>query len=290
MKITTFVVGVVLLAAASAGAQSAAWPSEGPPRPLPAHAVQFPAYDVQSLPNGLRVVAVVQHEQPAVTMRLLVRAGSASDPLNKLGLAHLTAAVLDQGTTTRSAQQIADSIDFIGGAEGTGAGTDLSYLNVVVMKDSFDFGMQLLSDMARHPAFSPAEIDRQRQQMLSGIQVSDQDPSWVANAVFDRLVYGFHPYGMPDTGTPGTIAAIGRDDLVAFHAKYFAPNNAILAVVGDVTVDEAVAEATKVFGDWAPHAVVPDHYADPPDATRRLIVAGSRTASEFRPSPGQPRP
>ena len=272
MKVRALAVGVALLVAASARAQSAAWPSERPPRPLPAHDVAFPPYDVQALPNGLKVVAVIQHEQPAVTMRLLVRAGSASDPPNKLGLAHLTAALLDQGTTTETAQQIADAIDFIGGAEGTGAGTDLSYLNVVVMKDSFDVGMQLLSDMTRHPAFAPAEIDRQRQQMLSGIQVSQQDPSWVANAVFDRLVYGFHPYGLPDTGTPETIGAITRDDLVAFHQKYFAPNNAILAVVGDVTVDEAVAEAKKIFGDWARRDVAPERYADPPEATRRLIV------------------
>ena len=90
---------------------------------------------------------------------------------------------------------------------GTGAGTDLSYLNMVVMKDSFEAGLRMLSDMARHPAFSPAEIDRQRQQMLSGLQVSFEDPDYVANAVFDRLVYGFHPYGLPQTGTPDTIAA-----------------------------------------------------------------------------------
>jgi zinc protease len=214
----------------------------------------------------------MQHEQPAVSMRLLVRAGSASDPKDKLGLAHLTASLLDQGTTTKSAQEIADTIDFIGGAEGTGAGTDLSYLNMVVMKDSFDLGTRLLSDMARHPAFSPGEIERQRAQMLSGMQVSDQDPSWVANAVFDRLVYGFHPYGLPDTGTRETISAITRDDLAAFHETYFAPNNAILAIVGDVTAQEAFDEATAVFGDWKRIDVPKAAAMAPPDPTRRVIV------------------
>ncbi|MGE5245003.1 MAG: insulinase family protein [Betaproteobacteria bacterium] len=260
------------LCGAAASAQTSSWPSEGPPGPLPTHDVKFPPYEIRKLPNGLQVVVVLQHEEPAVSMRLLIRAGSASDPKAKLGVAHLAASLLDQGTTTKSAQAIADTIDFIGGAEETGAGTDLSFLNMIVMKDSFDLGMRMLSDMTRHPAFAPAEIDRQRAQMLSGMEVSDQDPSWVANAVFDRLVYGFHPYGLPDTGTRETIAAIARDDLVAFHDAYFAPNNAILAIVGDVTAQEAFDEATAVFGDWAAHPIPKQTYIAPPDPTRRVIV------------------
>jgi zinc protease len=109
--------------AALAGAQEK-WPSEGPPRPLAAHDVRFPPYSLQTLPNGLQVVAVLHHEQPVISMRLLIRAGGSSDPKNKLGLARLSASLLDQGTTTMSAEELADAIDFIGGAMGTGAGTD----------------------------------------------------------------------------------------------------------------------------------------------------------------------
>ena len=83
------------------------WPSEFPPRPLPARDVKFPPYEMQTLPNGLQVVAVLHHEQPAVSMRLLVRAGSSSDPRGKIGLAHLATSLLDQGTTTKSAQEMA---------------------------------------------------------------------------------------------------------------------------------------------------------------------------------------
>src|SRR5690242_4869165 len=130
----------------------------------------------------------------------------------------------------------------------TGAGTDLSYLSILVMKDSFERGLQMLSDMARRPAFAPEEIARQKQQLLSSLQVSFEDPDFIANAVFDRLVYGFHPYGLPQSGTPETLASITRDDMVAFHEKYFVPNNAILAVVGDVTAEEAFASVRRVFG------------------------------------------
>ena len=263
---------------AAAGAQTIDWPSERPPRPLPARSVKFPPYEVQTLGNGLKVIAVLHHEQPVVSMRLLIKAGSSLDPKDKLGLVHMVASLLDQGTTTKTAQQMADQIDSIGGMMGAGAGTDLSFINMVVMKDSFDVGMAMLNDMARNPAFAPAELDRQRQQILSGLQVSLQDPGYVADAVFDRLVYGFHPYGLPQTGTPETIAAITQKDLVAFHDRYFAPNNAILAVVGDVTADEAFAEAKKVFGDWERKDVDARRFIDPPEATRRVVVVNKPDA------------
>jgi zinc protease len=267
-----------LLNAASAGGQTRSWPTESPPRPLTARDTKFPPFEIQALPNGLQVVAVLHHGQPAVTMRLLIRAGSASDPKDKLGLARLTASLLDQGTATKSAQEMNDQIDFIGGSMGASAGTDLTFAHIVVMKDSFETGMRMLSDMARHPAFAQSELDRQRQQTLSSLQVSLEDPDYVANSVFDRLVYGFHPYGLPDIGTRDTLGSITRADVVAFHERYFAPNNAILAVVGDVTADEAFSMAKKVFGDWARRDVVEQKFSDPPDATRRVVIVNKPDA------------
>jgi len=261
-----------VVGARAAAAQVRSWPSERPPSPLAAREIRFPPYEIQTLANGLQVVAVLQHEQPAVSMRLLIRAGTSSDPRDKLGLAHLAASLLDQGTTTKSSQEMNDEVDFIGASMGAGAGTDLTLCNMVVMKDSFETGMRILSDMVRHPGFAPAEIERQRQQMLSGLQVSAEDPGYVADAVFDRLVYGFHPYGMPENGTPQTLASITRDELLAFHARYFLPNNAILALVGDITAEEAFATAKKIFGDWEKRDLPAQTFIDPPDPTRRVIV------------------
>ena len=262
----------IVLAAAAAFAQTRQWPSERPPGPLAAREIKFPPYELQTLPNGLQVVAVLHHEQPVVNMRLLIRAGAASDPKNKLGIAHMAASLLDQGTKAKSASELNDEIDFLGGAMGAGAGTDLTFVNIVVMKDSFEKGMRMLSDMARDPGFAQAEIERQRQQTLSGLRVSLEDPEYVANSVFDRLVYGFHPYGLPETGTPETVGSITRDDLVAYHQKFFAPNNAILAIVGDVTAEEAFNTAKKVFADWEKRDLSAQKYIDPPDPTRRVIV------------------
>ena len=264
--------GFALFASIASAAQAREWPSERPPRPLAAREVQFPPYEMRTLANGLRVIAVLHHEQPVVTMRLLVRAGAAQDPPGKGGLAALAASLLDQGTTTRSAEAVADQIDFIGGALNVGAGTDLTFANTVVMKDSFAFGMDLLADVLRNPAFTPGEIDRQKEQARSSLQVSSRDPDYIAGAVFDRLVFGFHPYGLPSGGTPESLASITRDDLLAFHRRHFVPNNMILAIVGDVTGAEAFAAAERVFGSW-PRAEVPvSRPIDPPPSARRIVV------------------
>src|SRR4051812_1924001 len=256
----------------TAGAQVRDWPSERPPGPLPAREVKFPPYSVKTLANGLQVIAVTQNEQPAVSLRLIVRAGGALDPADKPGVATLAAALLDQGTTSKDAEQIASAIDSIGGALGTGAGSDLSFVNAIVMKDGLGFALDMVSDIVRHPAFAPEEIERQRQQMISGLKVSYDDPDYLAGVVFDRLVYGAHPYGRPDTGTAASIASISRHDLLAFHKAWYGANNAILAIVGDVTPEEAFAGAERAFGSWekAPNTAPPA--TEPPPATRRVVV------------------
>lgn len=277
---------LVVALAAPLGAQ-VAWPTENPPRPLPAHDVQFPPYEIRTLDNGLQVVAVLHHEQPIVSMRMIVRAGAALDPKGKAGLADLTASLLDQGTTTRTANEMNDLIDFIGGEMGAGAGTDLTFVSVVVMKDSFELGLNLLSDMARHPAFAAEEIERKRRQTLSTLQVNFEDPGFIADSVFDRLVYGFHPYGLPQGGTPDSIASITRDDLLAFHRANFAPNNAILAIVGDVTAEEAFDGIKKIFGDWERRAVARPEFIAPPEPTRRVIVVNKPDAVQTEVRVGQ---
>ncbi|MET0163595.1 MAG: pitrilysin family protein, partial [Vicinamibacterales bacterium] len=263
------------------------WPTERPPRPLAGREVKFPPYEVRTLPNGMQVIAVLHHEQPAVSMRLLVRTGSVQDPPGKVGVASLAAALLDQGTTTKSAEQIADEIDFIGGALGTGSGSDLTFVNVIVMKDSFPLGMNLLSDVVRNPAFAAEEIERQKQQAISSLQVSSNDPDYVASVLFERLVYGFHPYGLPNSGTPETLAGITRADLQEYHRRHFVPNNTVLAVVGDVTGEEAFAAAERVFGGW-PRAEVPAaKVVDPPQPTRRIVVVDKPDAVQTEIRVGQ---
>ena len=268
--IVSFVVLIGLTG--SAAAQNARWPDESPPPPLLARDVKFPDYELRRLDNGLQVVFVSAHEQPVVNVRLLIRAGTATDPTEKPGLAALATQMLDQGTTSRTAQQIANTIDNIGGGLSVGAGSDLSFVNILVMKDSFDLALEMVSDIARNPAYLPEEIDRQRQQLLSGMQVSYDDPAYIAGIVFGRLIYGLHPYGMPNNGTPDSVRQMTRDDLVAFHHAHFIPNNAILAIIGDVTSEEAFDGTKRVFGEWASGDLPTPTLVELPKPTRRLII------------------
>ena len=279
--------GCVLSASPALAQLLPEWPSERPPRPLPAREVKFPPYEVRTLANGMQVVIVLHHEQPAVTLRLLVRAGGAQDPKGKGGLAGLAASLLDQGTTTKNAEQIADQIDSIGGALAVGASLDYTQVTAVVMKDSFNVGMDLVADVIRNPAFAPEEIDRQKQQALSSLQVSQNDPDYVASVLFDRLVYGFHPYGLPGSGTPESLSAITRQDLQTFHRQHFVPNNMILGIVGDVTSPEAFAAVERVFGKWSRGEIPAVAATEPPAPTRRIVVVDMPEAVQTEVRVGQ---
>jgi len=265
-------VAVWMATALPAFAQRPAWPTEAPPRPLPSRPVEFPEYKLKTLPNGLQVLAVPQNEQPAVSFRLLIRAGAANDAAGKPGVAGFVAGLLDQGTTTRTSEQIANTIESAGGIISVGAGNEVSFVSGAIVKDKVALALELASDLVQRPAFSAAEIQRQKDAAMSGLQVSADDPDFIANALIDRLVFGFHPYGRPGPTTPQQIQQISRDDLVAFHRTWFVPNNALLAVVGDLTADEAFAAAEKAFGSWVRRDVPAVSFDEPPPPTRRVIV------------------
>jgi len=266
--------GCVVLAAVLAIHTAAAqvWPSEGPPAPLAARRVKFPSYKIKTLSNGLQVLFVPYHEQPSVSYRLLIRAGAVQEPVDKPGVASFVASMLNQGTTTRSAKEIANTIDSAGGLLSVGSGNELTYIAGAVIKDQTDAALALVADVAQRPAFSEEEITLQRRQALSALQVGYDDPEYLAGAVFDRIVFGLHPYGRPNEGTPDSIALLKRGDLTAFHQRWFAPNNALLALVGDLTEDEAFAAAERALASW-PRRDVPDFKLnDLPPAARRIVI------------------
>ena len=271
----SFISGLLLFVPVVAGAQTigaAGWPRERIPSPLASRPVAFPPYQLKTLPNGLQVLVIPWHEQPSVSMRLIIKAGAAQDPADKPGVASLVSSLLNQGTATKTAEGIANLVESAGGVLGVGAGNELSYVNAGVIKDKIDSVMALASELVQQPAFDPKELDRAKQQAISGMQVSYDSPEFVAGVVFDRLIYGFHPYGRPPGGTLDSLAKISRNDLVAFHRTWFAPNNSILAVVGDLTSEEMFAAAEKAFGSWPKHDVPVQTQADPPTPTYRVVV------------------
>lgn len=225
---------------------AAQMPAGAPPR-----AFQFPKAVTKTLANGLRVFVIPGGNEPAVTVRLvLTAAGTLNDTAEKAGLAQMAADLLAEGTTSRSAQQVAEAIDFVGGSLNANADGDGTYVTTQVVKKDFDVAMDLFSDVALHAAFQQEEIERRRQQLISNLEVEYADASYLANAAFSRLVYGQHPYGLPDEGTPATARRITREDLVRFRDEHYVPNNALLAFAGDITPEAGFAAAEKYFGAW----------------------------------------
>jgi zinc protease len=263
---------VALVAAGTAATGAQGWPESSPPKPLAERPVKFPAYELKTLANGLQVLVVPHHEQPSVSFRLLVRAGAVQEPADRPGVASFVASLLNQGTTTKSAKEIATMIDSAGGLLGVGSGNELTFVQSAVVKDRADEALALMADVVQRPAFSLEEIALQRKQMLSSLQVGYDDPDYLAGAVFERLVFGLHPYGRPNEGTPESIERITQADLQAFHRAWFVPNNALLAVVGDLTVPEAFAVAERAFGGWARRDVPAVSTTEPPAPARKVVI------------------
>jgi len=229
-----------------------------------AQEIKLPPIKKTTLDNGLKVIIIEHHELPVVAFRVVFKSGSACDPSGKAGLANLTAGLLRKGTKTRSATQIAEEIDFVGGSWGGGAGLDATYATCQVLTKYFDVGLDLLSDIILNPTFKEDEIERLAKQTLAGIKQQKDDPESVAEEKFREFVFGDHPYGQPSEGTEESIVDLTRDDIVNFHKKHYVPNNAILAVVGDVKSDDVINKVKAKFSQWRGAEVTPPSFVDPP--------------------------
>ncbi|MGA6827038.1 M16 family metallopeptidase [Nitrospira sp. NS4] len=200
--------------------------------------------------NGMTVLVLEQHFLPIVEMHALVKAGSAQDPPDKAGVANLVASLLDEGTTTRSSKQLAEQIDFVGGSLEARAGEDFTTASARVLKKDLDLGFTLLADILMHPAFPRQEFERVRGQILGEMSSDNDDPGTVAMRAFNQLVFHNHPYRWPVNGTEETVARITLADVQGFYAREYLPNQVILTVVGDVTVEQATALVQTYFGTW----------------------------------------
>ena len=202
------------------------------------------------MPNGLTVLVQEQHALPIVQIHALIKAGAAHDPSDKAGLANLVAGLLDEGTTTRSANQIGEQIEFVGGALQAKAGEDFTTASARILKKDIELGFELLADILLHPAFAEHEVERVRSQILGEIQSEKDDPGQVAGKAFKQVVFPSHPYRWPITGTEETLPKIKRADVVQFYTREYVPNQTILTIVGDITADQARAQLAKRFGAW----------------------------------------
>ncbi|CUT04084.1 M16 family metallopeptidase [Candidatus Chrysopegis kryptomonas] len=220
-----------------------------PPKPGPESKVKFPSYFEKTLPNGLKVIVVENHEQPIVYVSFVVRSGSTYDG-DLPGLASVTAELLTKGTKTRSATQIAEEIDFVGGSLNTSASWDATNVSVLVLKKYIGVGMDILQDVVLNPTFPDEELERIKTQRLASIKQSKADAGYLASVRFSKELFSGHPYANESGGNEESIQKMKRDDIVNFYKTHFIPNNSFIIFAGDITPSEAVPLVERYFGRW----------------------------------------
>lgn len=213
--------------------------------------LSVPSIVTRQLANGLKIIVVEQHELPLADMLLQVRTGGEADPAGKPGAAGLTSSMLMEGTTSRTSLQIDDQQAFLGVTVSAGSGWEQSTVSLHTPTAQLDSSMALMADIALHPAFPAADLERVRKARLTALQQQrDRGPA-IADRAYAAALYGSdNAYGRPLAGTELSIAALTRDDLMKFYSTFYRPNNATLLVVGDVKPDDIERRAQALFGSW----------------------------------------
>ena len=240
-------------AAAKGGAAPA--PKIAQPPVEPVKTLDFPKIERASLANGIKVVFARRATVPVVRVSMLFDAGNAADDKSKLGIQALMLSLLDEGTTSRTAVQIAQEQERLGASIGSNAGMDNTSIGLFALKPNLAPSLDLMADIVRNPAFNPDDIERQRAVLLARIATEKTQPQGIALRVLPPLIYGAkHPYGVPFTGSgdEAGVKAVTRDDLTAFHHRWIRPDNATIFVVGDTDLAEVMPMLESRFGNWQP--------------------------------------
>lgn len=239
-----------------------------PPAPGAARAAVAPTVVERTLSNGLRVIVAKSTDLPIVNAQLVIAGGAAADPANRAGLATMTANLASQGAGGRSAPEIARTLEALGANIGGGAGADATTLFVSAPAASADAVGAILADVVQRPDFAEEEVARSRTQAVNALRVNLRQPGPLASAVLNRLAYGASPYGASASGTPDSVAAMTRAEIVAYHDQWWRPDNAALVITGGLEPEAAFAFAERTLGGW-----------ERPSAARPVIGprAGGRT-------------
>lgn len=222
-----------------------------PKRKLPLSSIPG-ADDIKrvELANGIVVLARENPNSQAVTLRGYLLAGSLFDPDEKLGLADFVASALMRGTAKREFQAIYDSLESVGASFGFSGGTHTSGFGGRSLAEDLPLLLDLLNESLRHPTFPKGQVERLRAQLLTGLALRAQDTRDMASLIFDELVYRDHPYARAEEGHPQTVGAITVDDLANFHKRIYGPRGMVVAVVGGIEAEKAVAEVRATLEDW----------------------------------------
>lgn len=210
-----------------------------------AHALEFKK---QTLDNGLIVLHAERHNLPVVMVSLLLKVSPLNE--NKAGTAYLTSNMLTEGTTKRKASEISEEIEFIGASIGASTGHDYTTVSLSVLKKDIEKGFEIFSDVLLNPLFSEDELKRKKELIKGSLKQQEEEPSFIAGRAFIKEVFGGHPYGRLVEGSMESVDSIAKNDIVNFYKEHYLPENALLAVVGDITFQELDSLIKKYLAKW----------------------------------------
>jgi len=230
-----------------------------------------PSVSTETLPNGATLLVSEQTNLPVVLVGILLDAGARRDPSGRAGVANLTADLLTEGTTTRSAAEISQAIDFVGGSLDSTADADFADISLRVLKKDLDVGLGLFADVLLHPAFAADELSRRKEAVLASIRAEQDDPNRVAQKAFREALFDGEPYGSPVEGNESTVPRITRADVRSFYERYYRPSGAVVVVVGDITVREARERVQRALADWDGPPIAPFQYPPTGESVARTV-------------------
>ncbi len=200
-----------------------------------------------TLPNGLRLLVREDPRLPLVSMVSVFKAGTLVETAEDNGITELVSNALLKGTTSRSADRIADEIEAVGGSIGTTAGNNSIGVSVSVMRPDLKIGLEILADVLLNPVFPEPQVEREKMVQLAGLKAEEEEMTTVAKNLMRANLFPNHPYGLRSQGSPESVASLTPEQLKTFHDKYLVAKNGVLAVYGNVNAEEVRAQVEQLF-------------------------------------------
>jgi len=207
------------------------------------------------LENGLRLLVFESHSSPHVALRLVLPGGSVADPDGLEGVSSLASVLMRNGAGDRSEEELSEALDFLAARLTVNTGREFSEVSgdvTTLAPGQLEEFLDLVADVVRRPTFAEAEVDKARTRRLSHLQQLADDHAGLATRAFELTVFEGHAFGRPSSGSIASVGRLCRDDVASAWEQTWAPDRAILALVGDVSPETAVRLVSDRFGDWAP--------------------------------------
>jgi zinc protease len=238
-----------------------------------------------TLENGLEAVVIEDHRAPVVVHMVWYKVGSADELRGKSGIAHYFEHLMFKGTDTMAAGELSKTVAANGGSDNAFTSYDYTAYYQRIAADRLELVMKMEADRMRHLKISPDDWKTERDVILEErAQRTDSDPGALFSEQKNAAQFLNHPYGTPIIGWRQEMEALTRDDALAWYPKYYAPNNAVLVVAGDVTPDQVRTLAETYYGVLAPTPDLPERQRpqEPPQlAERRLVFPDARVAQPY---------